>query len=272
MKSFIRWHPIPIFFLMTFIFTWLLWFLIFALHLSSGVGYIPFLVGAAGPSLMAFAISAIIGGKQGIVDLGRRIFLWRVGFAWYLFALLFPALIAFAAIGLHLLLGGASPSFALLSKEWYLIPIALIIGTIIGGPLEEEFGWRGFAIVHLQKRYNALVASLIVGILWGIWHLPTFLIPWSSQHNLPLVLFLLHDIALSVIFTWIFNNTGGSVFVTMLAHGAFNVSITILPILPSAAGSTQPLALAVGLLYAVAIFVTLVFGANRFVRKDPNTT
>jgi membrane protease YdiL (CAAX protease family) len=270
MKTFIKSHPVPAFFLMTFAFTWLVWGLIYAMHLSSAVGYIPFLLGAAGPSIMAFAISAIIGGKQEIKNLWRRITFWHVGLTWYLVALFFPALLVLAAIALFRLTGGAVPAFTLLPREWYLIPVALLIGILIGGPLEEEFGWRGFAIVHLQKRQNALVASLIVGILWGLWHLPAFLIPWSSQHGLPVILFLLHDIALSVIFTWIFNNTGGSVLLTMLAHGAFNVAITIFPLLPSAAGSILPLEFAVGLLYAAAILVILIFGAKRLVWKDRN--
>jgi membrane protease YdiL (CAAX protease family) len=270
MKTLIKTHPVLFFFMMTFAFTWLLWGSIYALHLSSAVGYLPFLVGAAGPSIMAFAVSAIIGGKQEVRDLWKRITFRHVGLAWYLIALFFPAIIALAALGLYRLTGEAFPVFTFLVKEWYLIPIALIIGFILGGPLEEEFGWRGFAITHLQKRHNALYASLLVGILWGVWHLPAFLIPWSSQHNLPVVLFLLHDIALSVLFTWIFNNTGGSVLLTMLAHTAFNATITILPILPSAAGNEHPLAIAVALLYTAAIIITLIFGAKMFKREERN--
>jgi len=269
MKAFIRSHPVLSFFLMTYAFTWLLWGAIYVLHLSSATGYLPFLLGAAGPSLMAFAISAIVGGKQEIRDLWRRMTIWHVGFAWYLIALFFPALIVLGAFGLYRMIGGAIPAFTLLVQKWYLLPIALIAGLLVGGPLEEEFGWRGFAVVQLQKRHNALVASLIVGVLWGAWHLPAFLIPWSSQHDLPVALFLLHDIALSVLFTWIFNNSAGSVLLTMLAHAAFNATITILPVLPSAAGSELPLAFAVALLYAVAILVILVFGAKRFRREKP---
>jgi len=266
MKTFIRSNPLPSFFLMTFAFTWIVWFSIYALHLSSTAGYLPFLLGAAGPSLMAFAVSAIIGGKQEVKNLWQRIAVWRVSLLWYLIALFFPAIIVLVAIGIYRLTGATVPAFTLLAKEWYLLPIALISGLLLGGPLEEEFGWRGFAIVHLQKHQSALASSLIVGIIWGIWHLPAFLITWSTQHNLPVLLFLLHDIALSVLITWIFNNTGGSVLLTMLAHGAFNLTITILPLLPSAAGSERPLVIAVILLYIAALLVILVFGARTFTR------
>ena len=267
MKTFIKANPLISFFLMTFAFTWLFWLSIYVLHLSSTAGYLPFLIGAAGPSLMAFAVSAIIDGKGEVRNLWKRITVWRASLLWYLVALFFPALIVLGGIGLYRLTSGELPSFALLGKIWYLLPVALITGTLLGGPLEEEFGWRGFALVQLQKRQSALVASLIVGVLWGLWHLPAFLIPWSTQHGVPVTLFLLHDIALSVLFTWIFNNTGESVLMTMVAHGAFNLTITVLPLLPSAAGSDLPLLYTVALLYIAAILVILAFGLMRFNRS-----
>ena len=267
MKALIKSFPITSFFGLTFAFTWFWWGLVYALNLSMSAGYIPFLIGAAGPTLMAFVVSAVYGGRQEVGALWKRIRLWRVGLIWYLVALFVPTLIVLGGIGLHLLFGGALPDFKLLSQQWFLIPIALITGMFLGGPFEEEFGWRGFAIVQLQKRYNALTASVIVGGLWGLWHLPAFLIPWSSQHNIPMVLFLLHDIALAVLFTWIFNNTGGSIWMAMVAHAAFNLTITILPITPSAAGSTRPLAFAVALMYAIAIAVVTLFGPRTLTRN-----
>ena len=260
MKKLIGSHPVISFFVLTFAFTWFWWGLVLVLHLSMTAGYIPFIIGAAGPSLMAFLVTALTGGKQDVRILWDRILKWRVGMVWYLAALFIPAIVVLGALGLNTLFGGALPDFKLLSAQWFLIPIALIVGMLLGGPLEEEFGWRGFAVVKLQQKYNAFTASMIVGIIWGAWHLPAFLIPWSTQHNLPLFLFLLHDLALSVIFTWIFNNTGGSILMSMLAHAAFNLTITILPVLPSTAGSQLPLAYAVMLLYVLALIVLVVFG------------
>jgi len=267
MKTIIKSNPIISFFVLTFVFTWSFWGLTYVLHLSAGTGYLPFLIGAAGPSLMGFAISAICGGEEEALALWNRIRIWRVGLAWYLVALFFPAVIALSAIGLSAVLSSTTPDFSLLAKQWFLIPFALLFSMVLGGPLEEEFGWRGFALVQLQKRHTALTASLVIGIMWGLWHLPAFLIPWSSQHNLPVIVFLLHDIALSVIFTWIFNNTSGSVLLVMLAHAAFNLSITILPVLPSTAGSELPLLIAVGLLYLFALIVLVVFRPKTLMRK-----
>jgi len=267
MKTLIKSNPILSFFILTFVFTWLCWGLIILLGLPMAAGYVPFLLGAAGPSIMAFVVSAICGGRPEVAGLWKRFTVWRVGVRWYLAALFIPVLVVLGAIGLSVLFGGALPDFKLLATQWYLIPVALIIGIFLGGPLEEEFGWRGFALVRLQKRYSALTSSLIVGALWGLWHLPAFLIPWSSQHDIPLALFLLHDLALAVLFTWIFNNTGGSVWMTVLAHAAFNLTITILPLLPTAAGSERPLAFAVGLLYVAAIAIIVGCGAKTFRRE-----
>jgi hypothetical protein len=267
LKTLIKLNPIMSFFVLTFAFTWLWWGLVFVLNLSMAAGYIPFLIGASGPTVMAFVVSAINGGRQDVKALWERITYWRVGIVWYLAALFIPALIVLGGIGLNMFFGGALPDFKVLSAQWFLIPIALIIGMLLGGPLEEEFGWRGFAIVKLQQKYNAFTASIIVGIIWGVWHLPAFLIPWSTQHSLPVFLFLLHDIALAVLFTWIFNNTGGSVLMSMLAHAAFNLTITILPVLPATAGSQLPLTYAIALLYGLALIVLVIFGPRTLTRE-----
>ena len=267
MKAIVKSHPVISFFVLTFGFTWLFWGSVYGLNLSLGPGYLPFIMGAAGPSLMAFVVSAICGGREEVRSLWKRITSWRAGLGWYLTALLFPAVLALGGIGLSRYLGGASPDFSTFAKQWFLIPVALITGMLLGGPLEEEFGWRGFALVQLQKRYNALTSSVIVGTFWGLWHLPAFLIPWSTQHNLPVILFLLHDIALAVVFTWIFNNTGGSVWMTMLAHAAFNLTLTILPVTPAMAGSERPLGITVGLLYLMAVLVLVVFGPGTLTHK-----
>jgi CAAX protease family protein len=148
MKAYIKSNPVVSFFVLTFGFTWLFWGLIYTLNLPMGAGYFPFVIGAAGPSLMAFVVSAACGGKEEAKSLWKRITFWRVGLGWYLTALFFPAVVVLGGIGLSLLFGGAAPDFSVLAKQWFLIPIALIMGMLLGGPLQEEFGWRGFALVQ----------------------------------------------------------------------------------------------------------------------------
>lgn len=271
MRSMIRSYPVISFFVLTFAFTWVLWGLVIVLHLPMSAGYVPFLMGASGPSLVAFLITGITGGRQAVNSLWGRIKYWRVGLAWILVALFLPTVMVLGGIGLNLLFSGALPDFKLLKGEWFLIPVALITGMLLGGPLEEEFGWRGFALVNLQKKYNALIASLMVGFFWGIWHLPAFLIPWSTQHDIPVFLFLLHDLALAILFTWIFNNTGGSILMAMLAHAAFNLTITILPVLPSVAGSVLPLEYTIAVMYGMVIIIILIFGPKTLTREASET-
>jgi len=104
-----------------------------------------------------------------------------------------------------------------------------------------------------------------VGVMWAVWHLPAYLIPWSSQH-LPLVPYLLHFAALSVLFTWVYNNTQGSLVPALILHTSVNVASTIVPVVPTAAGSVLPLNLLVALLYAAAVVVVTVFGPNKLGR------
>jgi len=100
------------------------------------------------------------------------------------------------------------------------------------------------------------------GVMWALWHIPAYLIPWSSQH-LPLLPYLLHFAALSVLFTWVYNNTGGSLLPVLLLHTSVNLFTAFLPGVRSAAGSEWPLDLMVALLYVTAAVVGIVLGPNR---------
>ena len=90
--------------------------------------------------------------------------------------------------------------------------------------LIEEVGWRGYALPRLQKRYGALIASLLLGLLWGSWHLPQWFIPATGQADKwPFAIFLLHTIAFSILLTWLYNRSAGSLWPVILAHAAFNL-------------------------------------------------
>jgi len=107
-----------------------------------------------------------------------------------------------------------------------IVPIGLLIWLL--GALPEEFGWRGYALGRLQTKYSPLVASLILGVTWGIWHLPLHFIPTTTQSGIPIFEFLLQTVVLSVIYTWLFNGTG-SVFVAIVFHAVGNLTGAILP-------------------------------------------
>ncbi len=168
MKTFLARHQISIFFLLAFVISWFPWY----------AGIAPEVM-AMGPSLAAFILVILIGGKRGLLDLLRPFGGWRAGLGWWVIAIFGPAFLYLIGLGVHLLLGGAAPPFTMIRTELNLIPLYLFMVVLMpwNGPVGEEFGWRGFALPRLQNKYGALMASVIIGAIWGVWHLPTFYAP-----------------------------------------------------------------------------------------------
>ncbi|MGO9112710.1 MAG: CPBP family intramembrane glutamic endopeptidase [Thermoguttaceae bacterium] len=201
---------------------------------------------------------------------------WLLGQGWPMLAicLLFPlGLVALSGIILTVL-GGSVPSP---SWQWskYLCG-AVIGGGFLGPGLCEEIGWRGFALPHLQRRYSALASSLIIGLAWGFWHWPNYLIPADSHWWLLLAL-VPTALATSVVFTWVYNSTSGSLFAVVLLHGAIYSVSVFFPPTPDPGFSVRTEA--VCLLTSAVICVGLVwrYGAanlslrERVVAHPPNT-
>ena len=264
-----RRHPLLFFYLMTYAFAWLAWLpLILSqggrplspLHRTLIIVLITDLTLFV-PTLSAFIMTNITEGKSGIGRLRRRYVLWRVGFWWYLFVLIgFPALILLSM----LVLPGAIPAFRAPDPGLvieYLVSYVLIF--ILGGPLGEEPGWRGFALPRWQQRSGPLVGTLILGLLWGLWRLPLFLIPGYNGAgtsfvgiSIPFIEFVIGITALAVIVTWVFNNTRGSLLLVMLLIASFDTAFNtfvsrLFPSLPGHAPVFQSL-------YIVLIVVALL--------------
>ncbi len=227
------------FFAATFIVTWAFWVPAALLFGDKAGDRSPFsmpmfvmlqTLGAAGPSIVAYWLVRRSAGRGAVHSIARRYRLWRVGFRWYLVAaLLVPAiqlagLLAGGFLGGNRLIEPSSPLGKMLADVGYLGALALfpviIIAQLPSSPLLEEFGWRGFALPRLQERYSALTSSLFLGLLWGLWHLPLTL-----AYGDPVFPFLLKITAISVLITWVFNNTGGSMLLAMLCHASLNASI-----------------------------------------------
>ncbi len=211
--TFIKQHAFSVFVVLTFLISWLPWY-------SGGTGLLVF-----GPSIAGVIVIALTTGKEGLHDLGQRALRWRVGLRWWVVALFLSALLVLVSLGIDLMRGGDLPGFAFLRQAWYLAPLFFLI-TIVGGPLGEEFGWRGFALPHLQRRWSPLAASVIIGVVWGLWHLPTFFVPGSLHNQLglqSLPLFVIGEIVLATVITWVYNETGGSFLVGgIILHNADN--------------------------------------------------
>ena len=187
---------------------------------TTGTGFFVF-----GPSIAGVITLAVTRGKEGLRDLVKRALRWRVDLSWWAVALLFSGLIALPAIAVNAALGGGLPSLAFFKQEWHLIPVYFLI-TLVGGPLGEEFGWRGFALPNLQRKWGPLIASVVIGVVWALWHLPQFFQPetFHAQIGLPLLpLYIVAEVVLSVIITWVYNSTQGSLLIGgIILHNADN--------------------------------------------------
>jgi membrane protease YdiL (CAAX protease family) len=141
----------------------------------------------------------------------------------------------------------------------------LVLG-FFSGPLFEEPGWRGFALPRLELAHGPLVGTLILGVLWGAWHLPQFLVPeWAAQNGGSdlgtIAAFLLLVLTLSPLLTWVYNRTG-SLWMAMVTHAGINASLSIVP-----ATSVAPMA--VGIVAFGAISIALLIATRGRLGFDP---
>ena len=172
-----------------------------------------------GPALAAVIVSQTAHGKRGVQNLLKGLIRWRVRVIWYLVAIVGPGLLLIVAQVLTKLLGF---SVTIAVPQVDLSPY-IIFGLGINSLANtcEEIGWRGFALSHLQKRYNALIATLIVGVLWGLWHLPLLFLA-GSMSEYPFLWFII-IVANAFIYTWIYNSTKGSILLVALFHVSGNI-------------------------------------------------
>ena len=205
---------------------------------------LPILVGY-GFVVAALVATGVTEGRDGVRALLRRFLVWRAGPRWYAVVLFGAVVVDLTAIALHVLLGGAPPDFADPFATrivppgvslWVVAPLFLLFGALTNG---EEIGWRGYALPRLQARHTALAASMVIGVVWAFWHVPKFLTAGSAQDYSPW-LYLVDTVAKAVLFTWVFNSTGGSLLVVTLLHASMNTSAVFLPMLPAATGDTRP--------------------------------
>jgi len=246
MKAWIQKHPLISFFSLTYVIAFGTTFTYIALYPgeSSQRWSLDWFLNAFSPTISALILAWIIGGSHEVKRLLSGFTRWNVGLRWYFAAaFLFLGPLAFALI--YGALGNPVPGIQ--PGTTLSMIFGQLLFNLFSGPLAEEAGWRGFALPHLQSRYNALTSSLILGIIWCFWHLPLFFLPGASQQAIPFPIYLLLVVTLGIYFTWLYNNTRGSLIITVLAHFSFNISggflagtLGLLPpmVLYIAAGST----------------------------------
>jgi membrane protease YdiL (CAAX protease family) len=259
LRAFVKRHSLVIGIVLMFALTWPVYS-----DLGLFVGY--------GLALASLIMTGVTLGRAGVRALLRRFLIWRVGVQWYLVILLGPAILGLGAIGLDLILGGATPDFTNVDARrifgtsaslWYFVVPFFLVDVLTNG---EETGWRGFVLPRLQARFSALVSSLILGVVWGLWHLPKF---WVAGDTESFAFAMLHNIAMAVLFTWVYNNTNGSLLIATVFLAALNTAYVFLPIGLSMTGDTIPRLISVGIEFVAVLAVVVVAGPARLSRLSP---
>jgi membrane protease YdiL (CAAX protease family) len=264
----LRRYPLVAFFIMAYVGSWIVWLpmllagnnlLLPVSAITPGLKFLILVLAPfAGPTLAAFVMTAVLQGRAGVRALLARLVQWRFGLPWYVVALAGPLLLVMLAVAavygpavlppLHeqgLQIGAA-----------YLI--TLVVNLFIGGILGEEPGWRGFALPRLQARYGPLGGSIVLSIFWSLWHLPLILTPGGTTWTGSIALYLVLNIALTLLHTWVFNSTRFSLLSAMLLHAAVNTSARlVLPNIPGLSRDQGNLLLVVSY-GAVALLVVVL--------------
>jgi membrane protease YdiL (CAAX protease family) len=227
MKTFFNRYQISIFFILTFILSWFPWY----------AGIAPEVM-AMGPSIAAFIVVLIVGGWRGFIDLLKPFGRWRVSLGIWGLAIFGPGILYLIGLGVYLLMGGEAPPFIMIREELNLLPLYLVLVVLLpwNGPIGEEFGWRGYALPQLQHKYGPLMASFVIGTVWGIWHLPSFFAPLGVIGALTaalgmvfLIPYTLGTIANSVFMTWLYNKSKASALIAGIVwHAAIDFWAPIL--------------------------------------------
>jgi membrane protease YdiL (CAAX protease family) len=209
-------------------------------------------------------VIAVVYGRPGLRELGSRLVRWRVGWRWYLVALL--------PVGLYLLataFSGALSTFTLDGKTLVRILFSpeagILVAFFLRGAMGEEPGLRGFALPRLQTRVSAFRASLVIGILWAAWHIPVLL----HQDIISIVAFLLLAFVLSFVFTWLFNGSGGSLIPVMIFHATQNSEEIFEVLFPSLVGTDWELASSLALLGTGVVVAIVMWRRSRIQHRRP---
>lgn len=267
-RTFVQRYAVWLFFVLAFALTWMIEIPVVLDARGALPFHIPFifqLLMGFMPGVAALILAALASGKAGVMDLVRRVVRWRVGVQWYLIAVLGSAALYFSAVGVGVLLGAQVPTLPefsplLIAGFFVQLGIYLVFNW-------EDIGWRGFALTRLQATQSALVASLILGVVEGLFHIPLFFSPTSSQSSSPFWAFMLSSIGGALVLNWVFNNARGSVLIASLTHAAINTwtDVVVIPRNSTLGWIVFDLSFCV-----LAVVIVVVFGA-RYLSRKPQT-
>ena len=204
--SSIKRHTLVAYFVLAYA---LAWMLIPLMSVSLAFGFLALF----GPAFAAILITRVTEGPQGLRELWARVLLWKVNPFSYAFAILFPPFMILIEMGVAYLLGTPVTFFT-------NGMIGLATATLFVG---EELGWRGYALPKLLAQRTPIMASLILGVLWALWHLPNFIFPLAGVPALgPFPVVAVWIIVQAFLFTWLYIHSKGSILIATLFHASIN--------------------------------------------------
>jgi len=258
-----------LYFLIAFGFTWLFWIpeALAARGLLGSSILVDFLLSDNNPAAWGPFVSAVLltwwneRGK-GVVRLLKRGLDYRFAKVWWIPIILVFPIIHGGALLLAILGGESVPELFWVSDPSSIV-VFFVMVLLFQGPLQEEFGWRGYALGRLQARFNALNSSIILGFMWAAWHLPYYLIGTEVIYLYGFLPSLFSTILITILFTWLYNNTGGSILATLIFHTMLNYSAQVFPALATQQGGLFFLIF----LIATAIAVVAIWRPKKLVRS-----
>jgi membrane protease YdiL (CAAX protease family) len=263
--SLVKRHPLITFFVLTYALSWILESPLVFLRdsVTDTQGLVLVILASNVPSVLGIVLTAIVYGRGALRKLLARLLIWRVDPLWYLVVVLGPVALAGSVVALNAVVGGPA-----LSLGMPLLGAAIFLAFSIfpGSALGEEIGWRGYALPRLQDGRSALGASLIIGPIWALWHLPLWLTGEPGRTPTLYAAFVVSAFAMSIVLTWVYNSSGGSLLMVVLLHATVNLPITLF-IDELGSQATLPVLLYFALLVVAAIVVLVVAGPKHLSRK-----
>ncbi len=271
MKTTPRYPSAFVFFGLTYAISWLIWIPLALsrlgwgpFHIPEGASNVVRLLGVLGPATAAILLSAFTGGRKAVGALLGRLKIWRVGWGWWAAVALFPPVLLGATALLYNAFGG-NPRLATVGQDLaggFIFQVVVLAIATLG----EEIGWRGLALPTLLKDRTALSASLVLGVIWVVWHLPFWALQDTfNQYGLGYwLLNLLSILPMTIYITWIFNHTRGSILLAAAFHLSYNivnvavVQVTLL---------ITPYILLIALQWMVAILLLWRYGPETLTRS-----
>jgi hypothetical protein len=263
-----------LFFLIAFGWSWLLWlpsvvisitnneplmYWMYDVEMSPGLGLVAIggVLSTLGPLVAAFTVTGLTEGRAGVRKFWRRFWDVRLPGIWLLVSFLLPILLILVPRLVVIPMGYP------LQLAWASQPV-VVLGWLFNnftrsGGISEEFGWRGYVLPRFQAKWNALVSSIILGVIWTVWHLPLWFLAGSSQQDTSFWLFLANLVVISILYTWLFNNSKGSILVAVVFHAMLNTMAQMFP------GSLPNLFYWVFLGITV-VLVVIIYGPSSLVR------